>query len=374
MEQILAHWTSLPNLHPAFVHFPIALTPLAWVFDFAGFLSGRNRDWLHRVGALLWALAAVAAGAAYWAGRQAADSLLGVPPEVQLRVSQHADWALYTLWALVATAVLRLAVARWGSGRVVFLSFTMFLGLVAIGVLAYTVDRGGSLVYLYAVAVKPQMKPATTAPTEGTTSPAASRSAEPTDDPTSRLHKSEEGVVTWEPVSTDAAALGTVLRPAEGAAFEPVRAVPAGAEPVRGLLLEVSGHTLLVLDGTFGDVELSAVVVAEGFRGTIGLAHHVQTATEGGLLAVEIPAGRFTLSTLDRPPQDRGLDRGQVQLPQGQLDLAVTATGRHLRGTLGGKLVVHGHGPPLPDGVAGILLDGEGRMRVERLTVTPITH
>ena len=32
-------WTSLPNLHPALVHFPLALLPMAILFDVLGLVE-----------------------------------------------------------------------------------------------------------------------------------------------------------------------------------------------------------------------------------------------------------------------------------------------------------------------------------------------
>ena len=46
MNEILASYTSLPNLHPALVHFPIALLPTAVLFDLLAVSIQKQKVWL----------------------------------------------------------------------------------------------------------------------------------------------------------------------------------------------------------------------------------------------------------------------------------------------------------------------------------------
>jgi hypothetical protein len=89
-------WGSLPNLHPAVVHFPIALLPAALLFDFVCLLRP-TWTWLDRGAAALYALAAAAAGAAFWAGTEAAESLGPLSPAargVERVISERAAQSL----------------------------------------------------------------------------------------------------------------------------------------------------------------------------------------------------------------------------------------------------------------------------------------
>jgi uncharacterized membrane protein len=161
-------WTSLPNLHPAVVHFPIALLPAALLFDLVCLLRP-TWTWLDRGAAALYTLAAAGAGAAYWAGDQAKDSLGPLAPAARAVLEEHEDLALWTLLALSALALLRLALAwrehdrpRVGAGP---LRWILLLGGVgALALLATTADHGGSLVYRHGVAVRTSAPPATTRP------------------------------------------------------------------------------------------------------------------------------------------------------------------------------------------------------------------
>ncbi len=148
--------TSLPNLHPAVIHFPIALFPLAIAFDLAT-LFGRSRA-LDRVTASLYLLAAVSAWAAAWAGERAADALSGLAPEIREQIEEHEEWAEWFLYAAAAVALARLALAWWERrsdrvGLVPVRGLVVAGALAACVLLAGTADRGGALVYRSGVAV-----------------------------------------------------------------------------------------------------------------------------------------------------------------------------------------------------------------------------
>lgn len=148
--------TSLPNLHPALVHFPIAFFPLAIAFDLAT-LAGRSRS-LDRVTAALYAVAALTAWATVWAGEAAEHALTGVPAYLRPEIEAHGEWAERFLYAAAAVALARLALVWWrrGAERVDLLALRGLVLAAALGaclLLVGAADRGGSLVYRSGVAV-----------------------------------------------------------------------------------------------------------------------------------------------------------------------------------------------------------------------------
>lgn len=114
-----------------------------------------------------------------------------------------------------------------------------------------------------------------------------------------------------------------------------------------------------------------ADLALDGFTGTLGLAHHVAGEERHGLLEVPSPSGLFALATR-REGGDEIHDEKTLPLPDGAFRLAVSASGRHLSGLLDGKLIVHGHTAPLPGGACGLLLVGNGALRILSITVTPL--
>ena len=89
----MSDWLSLPNLHPAVVHFPIALLPMAVLVDLAAVVRRRlgkgeiGLDWLARSASLLYVLAAVSALGVLRTGEQAADSFVDLPAAMQPRIA-----------------------------------------------------------------------------------------------------------------------------------------------------------------------------------------------------------------------------------------------------------------------------------------------
>jgi uncharacterized membrane protein len=97
-------------------------------------------------------LGTVAAAAAYLTGR-AASQTIWLPGMAQAVLREHWDWALRTVWFFASLTLVRLVLlrpSRPDPGRAMVAAFAL-VGLVGIGLLVETGDRGGRLVYQHGV-------------------------------------------------------------------------------------------------------------------------------------------------------------------------------------------------------------------------------
>lgn len=171
MVDQIAAWLALPNLHPAVVHFPVALLLTALGFDVAC-LVVRRWPWVDRAATSLYVLGTAGAGAAYLSGDAAADGMWAVAGEAQAVLADHENGALLTLGAFAVVAVLRWMVSWLGRrDRRIQVGFFRLVALVAAAaaavLLVQTARLGGELVYTHglgvtaapAAAVSPDLDP-----------------------------------------------------------------------------------------------------------------------------------------------------------------------------------------------------------------------
>jgi uncharacterized membrane protein len=148
---LLADWA--PNLHPLLVHFPIALLYAAAAVDLVGCGFRCNRP-LRQAATLLYGLGTGGAIAAYLTGR-AASRNIWLPGMAQAVLGQHWDWAWRTVWFFGIVTVVRLVLLRRSRPEPspALIAALALVGLVGIGLLFETGDRGGRLVYQHGVGV-----------------------------------------------------------------------------------------------------------------------------------------------------------------------------------------------------------------------------
>lgn len=352
MLDFLLQATALPDLHPALVHFPIALAAVALLFEAAALL------WRERAGQAalaLWWLAGLGAGAAYWAGRSAADGLGLVTPEVERAVGAHADSAWWTLLALGAVVVLRSAAAATLTGRSVALTGCV-LGLLVQPLIVRTADLGGALVYRHAVGVSARAQP----PFGGVSGDPDA--AEPSPPLRADLTRDETGGLRWIPRPGDETVWGRVLEK-DGATLV-ADVLPEGP----GLRFSVAGQGALRLPVVGADLRIVAVVDTTGFRGRVGPGLLAERGDRGLLLLSD--AGGEVQFVRIQGGEETVIDTASGGSTGQPLRLTLSVSGSHLRGHLGDPLAVHAHGD-LGKGLhAALVLRGEGEIIVLSVEVT----
>ncbi len=130
------------DLHPAVVHFPVALAAVGAVMELIYMLI--HRPVVKYFGPVLLTLALAGSGAAYFSGNAVHDKAVnqGVPHSP---VEKHEETCLWALGTLGLATILSWAVRT--SGRGLWLS--TIVAIAAAGLTLYTGYLGAELVYRY---------------------------------------------------------------------------------------------------------------------------------------------------------------------------------------------------------------------------------
>jgi uncharacterized membrane protein len=139
-------------LHPAVIHFPIALTMVALLLDLVS-RHPRARS-LEPGGALLMVLAALGGIAATLTGQVAEEDAV-VPRAAKALLERHEELGEIAMWVLIAVALVRLVLAWRGAFRGVLAWLYLVLALGTAAAVGYQGYIGGELVFRYGVGTAP---------------------------------------------------------------------------------------------------------------------------------------------------------------------------------------------------------------------------
>ena len=140
---------NLQNVHPLFVHFPVALILVALFSEAVWWLT--RKDHFRRFATYLLYLSTLSAVAAVITGYIASNSLGHDTPGHDF-VHEHRDVMLWMSGVLVATTVVMLFVRSFREGK--WRRLLLVPLFVISGLLVYGADKGGRLVFEYGVGVK----------------------------------------------------------------------------------------------------------------------------------------------------------------------------------------------------------------------------
>ncbi|MCA9735059.1 MAG: hypothetical protein H6696_14675 [Deferribacteres bacterium] len=151
--QILQGFSALQNIHPLFVHFPIALVMVTLLFEVIWWFSGKEP--FRQFSTYLLYLATISAIAAVVTGYWASESLGHDAPGHEF-VHEHRDVMFWMTGLLLATTVSVIFIEPLRSGK---LRKLLILPLLVIsGLLVNGADKGGVLVYEYGMGVNMKME------------------------------------------------------------------------------------------------------------------------------------------------------------------------------------------------------------------------
>jgi uncharacterized membrane protein len=137
--------TSLANIHPLLVHFPIAFLSLFVVVDLIG-TAMKKMEFRQFAAGLLY-LGTIFAGFTVWAGMHAAETIPhSHNVHEMMERHEHLGISIFALSAALSAWRLRRPVEHWGIYN--------FFTLVLLGILILGADLGGLMVYKYGVAIE----------------------------------------------------------------------------------------------------------------------------------------------------------------------------------------------------------------------------
>lgn len=349
---MLPEWA--PNLHPIIVHFPPALLFVAVAADLLSFLV-RRWTWLRPASVALYVLGGASAVLAYLTGRQAADAL-SIPAEVEPLLTEHADLGWWTMAFFGTYALIRLGAAVYEKtrDRTAVQGTLCALALVGLYLVWETAAHGGQMVYQYGVgvaAVEPATQQAATPPAQGEDG----------------FAWSEQGW-TWTPQDAAAWTQQTQWMGNPSGELRTRLVDTDNGGRALSLRMEDAGTLMFVVPDTLGDVQVEATLDPSAFEGTVLLVHHVQDAQNYDFLA--LAEGTMQLGRVQQGARTV-LDEGTFEA-SGWITVRATGDGDHFRGYVDDEMVTHGHAGPLAPGRAGLRLEGQGPVLLQRMQARAI--
>jgi uncharacterized membrane protein len=149
----------MQNVHPLFVHLPLALFPLAFIFQAVAFIGRRHEAQpFASMFLYLGALSAIPAAVTGWLAEEQVEELPGFTHAMHEVVETHATLMYVVLGLGLALALL----AFWRRRRMTrALQAVLVVGLfVLMMVMGVGADRGGQLVFQYGVGGQRMGEPA----------------------------------------------------------------------------------------------------------------------------------------------------------------------------------------------------------------------
>lgn len=344
-----------PNLHPVFVHFPIAILITAIFVDIA-LLFIKKFDEAGLLPTTLFLFGALSAVVTYFTGHQAADHVT-VPPLANPVLNEHSDMAMLTMLFFLTYAIVRLyTFIRKLHHKRMFSILQTALSLIGLFMLYETGEHGSELVYKYGVGVKAAVIE-------------AEMVSPPPEVPVQSLSISDNGSWAWDPGN----GAGEVLKNEFDWLMGSVAATRPEVIPdsVRGMVLRLhlaDKPILLAAGDSLKSVQVDLSLNISGFEGEVRLIHHL-----GDTLSYDF------IGLKDRSMELGRVERGKMRVMDrasydatGWISLRAVGDGRHFRGFVNDKLVTHGHADELPPGRVGLLVDGRGVLLIDKISVTSL--
>lgn len=341
-----------PNIHPMIVHFPIAILILAIGLNALAFFV-KDEWWDEKKTTFIYVLGSIAAIIAYFTGRSAADTVF-LPTQAQSLLTDHADWALWTVLFFSIYTIIRIALHWYKLLNKKSVQITVFvLGLSGILFLFQTGEYGATMVYGYGVGTGQYLEAEETIPTQTENA-----------DLESLFIRKKNGDWVWQMSANSVNDLNEHFHWLEGD-MEQLNPTVSIADNKTYLSFDLSDHisNFFVTHSGYENIQVDIYLDMASFNGEVKIAHHVQDFQNYDFVALtsdgEISQGRITNN------QIKLFDEKKFQ-NDGLKFIRVVSDGTHFRGYINKEMVVHGHGDKPKAGSIGLKVNGHGKLLIQK--------
>ena len=346
--QLLPDWA--PNIHPMIVHFPIALLIAAVLLDVLGLFLKRF-NWLEKSAFVLYAIGTIMLIITFFTGRSASDGL-DIPANVISSVNDHADWAEITMWFFIIYSIVRLSVGFWLKklNKTIVVPIVL-IAFVGVYFLFRTAEFGAKLVFGYGLGTGNISR------IEKTETKNEQKEEQVSD---SIFTKSNGG--SWKLI----AAQGTAFVLKEK--FKWVKGSADKLDPMydkdnSALMLHPVNEGFFVYDNKIKSVQISVKINLDDLNGQIELVHHFIDQNNYDFLRVG--NGKIILARKTNEQENIfGEDR---YAKKGWIEVKVVSDGKHFRGYVDNKIIVHGHDDEPKPGSVGLRITGKGSVSIKEI-------
>ncbi len=205
-----------------------------------------------------------------------------------------------------------------------------------------TADHGGRLVYGFGT---------------GVTLPFDKSDFKQINEPVSNLTMNSDGSWSWKPQIRNSQNVFLEFQFIEGNSSD------IKSNPEENEYFSINKSVFFVLNKYQEDVQVEIQLNVNEFEGSVSIVNHYDSPNQYDFL--ELTDDKITLGRIKNGKQNE-MDSKNVQT-DGWLTIKSIGSGRHFKGYLNDKLVVHGHAPSFDSGKIGLILNGKGALGLRLL-------
>ncbi|MEX0721559.1 MAG: DUF2231 domain-containing protein [Balneolaceae bacterium] len=344
-----------PSIHPMIVHFPIAILLLAVIMDVASLFLPKSW-WDEKKNLILYAFASVSSVGAFLSGNDAAEKVF-VEADAQRLLTNHADWAEYTVWFLAIYTLLRIGAFVWKKAEIksIQVGFTI-LAFAGVFLVYKTAELGAEMVFGHGVGVQ-QTESSISEPT------ANDEKAE------SKLFETEEGW-RWEIGENPNAEFQENFHWLKGSAesnnlqpeqlSENNQAISFSGDDLNGFF---TSHE------NYQNVQVDYYLDISAFEGEIILANHVKDQNNYDFVSIQsdgtLKQGRISEGAAEI------FEEGSADFSE-PVFIRVVIDKTHFWGYVDKNAIVHGHSSAPGAGSVGMAFKGSGKIILDKIEMTTL--